>query len=63
MRLLRLSSRTPIRLGTVLGRGGEGTVYAVHGNANLVAKVYAKPPTPFKTEKFRRWCAVRHRAC
>jgi DNA-binding helix-hairpin-helix protein with protein kinase domain len=34
----------PVRLGTELGRGGEGSVYEVAGEASLVAKVYHKTP-------------------
>jgi DNA-binding helix-hairpin-helix protein with protein kinase domain len=30
----------PVPLGSLLGKGGEGAVYEVVGNANLVAKVY-----------------------
>jgi DNA-binding helix-hairpin-helix protein with protein kinase domain len=42
-----------IALGRQLGSGGEGAVYEVAGNAELVAKVYHSPPSPEKAEKLR----------
>ena len=38
------SYRTPngvaVRLGTSLGRGGEGVVFSIQGQANAAAKIY-----------------------
>jgi DNA-binding helix-hairpin-helix protein with protein kinase domain len=53
MRLRRLSSASPVRLASELGRGGEGTVFAIQGNANLVAKIYLQAPSILKAEKLR----------
>src|SRR5688500_9157356 len=36
----------PIPLGAEIGRGGEGSVYEIDGEPNLVAKVYHKRPLP-----------------
>jgi DNA-binding helix-hairpin-helix protein with protein kinase domain len=52
-RLRRASTSAGVSLGQVLGRGGEGTVYAVAGAPKLVAKVYKKPPGPTKCDKLR----------
>jgi DNA-binding helix-hairpin-helix protein with protein kinase domain len=37
------ASGREIHLGTVVGKGGEGTVYGITSSAELVAKVYHKP--------------------
>lgn len=42
-----------IRLGAVLGRGGEGAVYEVIALPGLVAKVYHKPLTAERADKIR----------
>jgi DNA-binding helix-hairpin-helix protein with protein kinase domain len=47
------SKGTGVVLGTQLGRGGEGAVFAVPHNAGLVAKVYHKPLDPLKQAKLR----------
>jgi DNA-binding helix-hairpin-helix protein with protein kinase domain len=52
MILRRASDGTRIRLGRQLGRGGEGTVHEVPGEAR-VAKIYHKAPAPAKVEKLR----------
>lgn len=44
----------PVALGKQLGRGGEATVYAVEGEAGLVAKVYHRQLDGEKTEKLWR---------
>lgn len=44
----------PVALGKQLGRGGEATVYAVEGEAGLVAKVYHRQLDREKTEKLWR---------
>lgn len=36
-------SKRPVRLGPVVGQGGEGAVYEITTQANAVAKVYHKP--------------------
>ena len=36
----------PIPLGAEVGRGGEGSVYDIEGEPNLVAKVYHRRPLP-----------------
>lgn len=53
MTTLFSSQGTGIVLGTQLGRGGEGAVFAVPHNAGLVAKVYHKPLDPLKQAKLR----------
>jgi DNA-binding helix-hairpin-helix protein with protein kinase domain len=52
MNLRRVSDGSRVRLGPELGRGGEGAVYAVIGEAR-VAKIYFKAPSPAKVEKLR----------
>jgi DNA-binding helix-hairpin-helix protein with protein kinase domain len=47
--LLRSGAR--LRLGQQLGRGGEGTIFGVHGRPDQAAKVYADPPGPTKVRK------------
>jgi DNA-binding helix-hairpin-helix protein with protein kinase domain len=49
----RASNGTTVHLGQVLGRGGEGTVYAVNGAPKHVAKVYLKPPDATKVDKLK----------
>jgi DNA-binding helix-hairpin-helix protein with protein kinase domain len=51
--LRRASNGSTVHLGQVLGRGGEGTVYAVNGAPKHVAKVYLKPPDATKIEKLK----------
>lgn len=41
----------PVNLGEELGRGGEGKVYAIAGQADLAAKVYDRTVPEAKTEK------------
>lgn len=45
------TSGRPIHLGTVLGKGGEGTVYGIVSTDELVAKVYHKPLTADRAAK------------
>jgi DNA-binding helix-hairpin-helix protein with protein kinase domain len=59
MQLHRRSNRVPVLLGPVLGKGGEGSVFPVRGSPDLVAKIYAKPPTPTKVEKLQAMALVR----
>jgi DNA-binding helix-hairpin-helix protein with protein kinase domain len=43
-----------IRLGRQIGdTGGEGNVYRIDGNTNLVAKIYHRPPTESKVAKLK----------
>jgi DNA-binding helix-hairpin-helix protein with protein kinase domain len=51
--LRRASNGSTVHLGQVLGRGGEGTVYAVNGAPKHVAKVYLKPPDATKIDKLK----------
>jgi len=51
MRLTLARARSVIRLGEELGRGGEGSVFAIEGQSDHVAKVYTTPPDPRKTQK------------
>ncbi|HEY2667453.1 MAG TPA: hypothetical protein VGK51_11505 [Actinomycetota bacterium] len=51
MDLQLLQSGETLHLGQQLGRGGEGTVFAVHGRPGQVAKVYTTPPGPTKVRK------------
>jgi DNA-binding helix-hairpin-helix protein with protein kinase domain len=51
MDLKLLQSGETLRLGQQLGRGGEGTVFAVHGRPGEVAKLYTTPPGPTKVRK------------
>jgi DNA-binding helix-hairpin-helix protein with protein kinase domain len=44
---------TRLRLGTALGRGGEGAVFAVEGDATRVAKLYHQRPDPELSDKLR----------
>jgi len=45
------ASGRPLRLGAELGKGGEGSVYALADQANLVAKLYHHPPGAEKSAK------------
>lgn len=45
-----------ITLTTELGKGGEGSVYAVAGDPNIVGKIYHQPVSAEKAEKLR-WMA------
>lgn len=45
------ASGRPLRLGAELGRGGEGSVYALADRADVVAKLYHRQPSPEKSAK------------
>src|SRR5260370_6920799 len=45
------SSGRPLRLGAELGRGGEGSVFALADRADLVAKLYHHRPNEEKSAK------------
>lgn len=51
MKTLYNGNGRPIQLGAELGKGGEGAVYEVVGNTELVAKVYLKPTDEKKVAK------------
>jgi DNA-binding helix-hairpin-helix protein with protein kinase domain len=42
--------------GALVGRGGEGDVYEIPDQPELVAKAYHKPPSPERIAKLTR-CA------
>ena len=42
-----------IRLGNVVGKGGEGTVYAIASSGDLVAKIYHKALTADRAAKIQ----------
>lgn len=45
---------TTIRLGQVLGRGGEGAVFSIEPAGTQVAKIYSAPPDAKKVSKLAR---------
>ncbi|WP_232224419.1 hypothetical protein [Candidatus Paracaedibacter symbiosus] len=49
----------PIRLGKLLGRGGEGAVYEVEGRPEAAAKVYASPASAERADKLVAMAALR----
>jgi DNA-binding helix-hairpin-helix protein with protein kinase domain len=51
LRQLVTASGATVKLHRELGRGGEGTVYAVDGAPGRVAKIYHRPPGPPKAAK------------
>lgn len=48
-----------LTLGKELGRGGEGSVLAVSGRSDLVAKIYHEPISQEKVEKLRQMVALK----
>jgi DNA-binding helix-hairpin-helix protein with protein kinase domain len=50
-RLLRIQNGRSIILGTELGKGGEGIVYEVQGDAALAAKIYHKDKAAERQQK------------
>ncbi len=59
MRLLD-SERHGIELGDEVGRGGEGAVYAVQGQFEVVAKIYTQPPNPERVDKLSAMVELFH---
>jgi DNA-binding helix-hairpin-helix protein with protein kinase domain len=53
-------ARLAIRLGAVLGRGGEGAVYETSFDTNMVAKVYHAALSPVKADKIRVMASLRN---
>ena len=45
-----------VELTTELGKGGEGSVFAIAGDGNTVGKIYHKLPSSDKSEKIN-WMA------
>ncbi|MGH7146844.1 MAG: helix-hairpin-helix domain-containing protein [Nitrospiraceae bacterium] len=58
MQLSLAQARTYIRLGQEIGRGGEGSVFAVDGRHDLVAKIYTTPPDQRKIQKLSAMAGV-----
>lgn len=50
--------RLPVKLGKRIGAGGEGAVYALHGEAGRVAKVYHQALKPPQVEKLHATVAA-----
>jgi len=48
----------PLRVGTRLGGGGEGDVYALPDHPAAVVKVYRQPPSPLAVEKLTAMAAL-----
>ena len=51
MQVLFDSSGHPIRLGALIGQGGEAAVYRVEGSPSEIAKLYQPAPRPDYTQK------------
>jgi len=51
--ILYTSNGSPIRLGSEIGRGGEGAVYEVEGRTGQAVKLYLAPIDSFKTAKLQ----------
>jgi len=51
MQFTLMRARMGVRLGQELGRGGEGTVFAIEGQSERVAKIYTTPPDQRKIQK------------
>jgi DNA-binding helix-hairpin-helix protein with protein kinase domain len=49
----------PVRLGSKLGQGGEGSVFEIATSADIVAKIYHRPPSALRAEKIRAMAALR----
>lgn len=48
-----------VRLGALLGRGGEGAVYEIEDRPGVVAKIFHQPLPPMRAEKIRAMVASR----
>ncbi len=48
-----------LKLGQKIGTGGEGSVYEIQGDENLVAKIYHAPPAPEKIAKLLALSQIR----
>ncbi len=49
----------PVRLGKLLGKGGEGAVYEVDGQPEVAAKIYLTPPSNERADKLNAMAAIR----
>src|SRR5262249_14978672 len=49
-----------LRLGPLLGRGGEGSVFELSASPDLVAKIYHSALSAERVEKIRAMCALRN---
>ncbi|TAA41494.1 hypothetical protein EA655_11150 [Pseudoxanthomonas winnipegensis] len=49
----------PVRLGKLLGKGGEGAVYEVEGRPEVAAKVYLAPASSERSDKLLAMAALR----
>lgn len=47
-----------IALGNEIGRGGEGTIFAIHNQPNLLARIYHHSPPPAKVAKLQSMIAM-----
>src|SRR4051812_20011609 len=54
------SAGQPLKLGSLLGRGGEAAVYDLAHQSQLVAKIYHRPMDPPKAQKLT--AMISHRA-
>ncbi|MFC6619058.1 hypothetical protein [Deinococcus radiophilus] len=52
------SGGQPVQLGPELGRGGQGTVYALADDPGQVAKLYLRPPGPAQVRKLEALTAL-----
>ena len=48
-----MQSGRHLRLGTILGKGGEGTIFHVDGDASLAVKIYTNGSEATKLPKIR----------
>ena len=44
---------SPVRLGSLIARGGEGAIYRLKNKSHLVAKIYHQPPSSQTVQKLR----------
>ncbi len=56
------SEGSPIVLGSILGKGGEGTVYEIQNSSSTVAKIYHKALSPNREEKIQIMARMRTEA-
>lgn len=55
---LKGNQNNTYQIGKSIGRGGEGEVYEVIGNPDILAKVYHEKLSPLKEEKLRQMVAI-----
>ncbi|MFI5000607.1 MAG: hypothetical protein ACHQK9_12080, partial [Reyranellales bacterium] len=49
----------PLRLGRKLGQGGEGSIFDLEAESDVVAKIYHRPLSPLRAEKIRAMVGMR----